>query len=492
MLILHLHCLDMIPTFRGHVFVSSGPSWPWFPALHMELGQAGDVELFCSSGRHFVCHRRTGEVVQLPDGQWQLAFDDQGLAVLWTGADAVFNASEFLQYTLVHLDEDSPAFVLDQQQEESSPELLQTFHSDYKGYSITLTPSGCTSGVEVPLYRFKHRISGASLWWDVCAIRKSFVVGKAASSWLYSWWRHWLASCEGLGLHIPHLRLSKVSRQQCNRDGEYLLWRCLPCPTLSTYALVAVLSRLCKPQVGQHRADKNGEHVEAWTLFARALFHRLGGAMPDDWVFMMDPNVVVRPRLPFGGVNPLACVYHKGHIDLRALLDEPLGEACLRRWGYAECEKVDVVNLLVKASSKVDRWFFMQLVWHLASMCEESFLETVSDVGAAGGEPARGAAHTVGKTATRWLKSREDGGRNARMYGHLLEGRKVFEVAREINISCCFDASRVGGKSRLLGAVCAGNRLAWTPPQVIRPQKSMGNIVPSSFSPHERWFQVGS
>lgn len=443
----------------------------------MELPQQADLILWRSLAGVFLCHESIGEVVLLAESEtWSLAFDEDGLGVLWNAEGAEVHASECMRYTLVAETADAPPFVLDKgAADDQLPAVtLRAFHSTYQAFTFEVTWVGRPEPVAAPFHVFQHRAGGARVWWAIGLIRKG-IFGQTSATWLYGWWDHWHRSLQALGLAVPHLRYAQQTKQtnKVRAAADWDMWRCLPHPCVSTFALVVILARLCKPQTGHFRHDKNGEHIAGWSAFARAWFAKVWAQESVECVVMMDDCVQVRPGLPFGGHDPAPIFARAGRLDLRALAAHPLGSQVLDHVRCVDASHADFLTVLIETSCKQFKWFFKQLVWLFATHCEEALLhfqEHGEKEVELPQDPFAAKRGTVGETWKRFVKRRVDGDRHKRMFGHLYSSRKYFQEAKGANgflqISAAFDASRVGGLGRMVGVVARGNDLAWPPPQV--------------------------
>ena len=319
--------------------------------------------------------------------------------------------------------------------------------------------------IAAPTFKFQHVCRGARVWWGLGEIRKQLLGDTKPSVWIYDWWWSWAKHCERFGLEIPHMRFAKACKRSSASAAAYDIYRSLQTPTVSSYALVLILMRLSKAQTGQGRQDKIKSHVALWSVFARSLIRKFSRDGLCEWVLMLDTQVVVRPGLPIAGASAVSVPFHNGCVDLRQCQGHPNGNQVVAALGAVSLHEVDVLDLMMCTSRVSLAWFCKQLLWHVGEMIDANVAQADDSLEGVASRPQASLVRSAPMTTQAvWYRRQQEGSRNLNLIAYLFASRRLFSTHRG-HVGFAFDASRVGGLSRLLGIGSVGNIVTWFPPQ---------------------------
>eukprot|EP00971_Amphidinium_carterae_P150647 2986542-Amphidinium_carterae.1 len=342
---------------------------------------------------------------------------------------------------------------------------------------------GVGSAQEVDIFLLSHEHSGCNVLYDLPSLYK-LVLGASATMtparWYFSWWPHWEKM---LALHrVPNVHLRKAAvvgekaAQALDDDVRFL-----KVPTVSTHVLLLLLSRWGSESKSSKK--KSDTARQSWKVCLMSLLKRWFPQGSQTVLHISsDTAAIAAPGYPVQGNN-----FIEVQIEGDELLWEPFIAADTQASSLVRvlenvAPRMKLCDLLwsLDAAGRKMQWLYDQVVLVLASTMERNLIrerERSSEM--ASGAPTCVALEEIlqsvqcGRRQRKYDKQRlrlqtkaaaMDGtARSAIQY--VMAMRKTFANAQVLHFA--WDASRVGGKGRLLGALtrCTGVA-AWLPPQV--------------------------
>lgn len=243
----------------------------------MELPFEGLVSLHSCHGRATLLHKLTWETVALPGppSAWSLTIDSEGVVRVRdsSGQNDVVASHCFSATVLCEVETES-LHVLPQGGDLVS---FADFLSPHKPLDVQMRHLGKVCAT-TRAWRFDRSQGGAVCFWslpDLYAAANA-PYSMSASQWYHSWWPWWTKRLGGFGISAsPHLRRASPTSQtgQAAQDDTFeMAYKVLPSYSMSTYALIALLSQWCSPPA--RGKNKSAEQIapKRWSQFATMLF----------------------------------------------------------------------------------------------------------------------------------------------------------------------------------------------------------------------------
>lgn len=231
----------------------------------MEVPDQGRLALCAQGGRSWLIHTVTRERAALPGDlshEWRLAFDKEGFGFVAKGDETLW-AADVLQLRLVSM-EGVGLVVLD---EDVATPLQEFLHQQRRKHLVV--PFSGRSGLVVVLFMFARvQIDECKFWWGLSSLYKAFEFDSVpAREWISNLQRWWSKRLLKLGFDRPHLRPSVRARWQ-EHPAHGVDDRCLDEASVSTPALLALLSQFCKERTN---SNKKQAILGAWQEFLVSL-----------------------------------------------------------------------------------------------------------------------------------------------------------------------------------------------------------------------------
>lgn len=361
---------------------------------------------------------------------------------------------------------------------------LHEYRSAHRPLEVPIKPASVGEAVTCVVFCLTHTVDGARVFW---AFRQIFdgLIGnciKTASMWYQNWWQWWARHFEAMGLPPTHLRKAVQPRLGgAARHVDPGPFRIFPEASTSSWGLVALLVRFVKPTRGS--AAKHENERLAWSSFLRGLMARaLENAVPSRRMLRLYLSLDSQEfSLPLAGCRPIELVMDGSEVDcapLDALDDQVFQKLWSQRtWKGTSVGFLDML-LFFGHLGRPALVYFSQVLRFAGSLVERIALpsppaRTAGESGVVSMEECVGSRYAKEKKHRLGVFQRQlalrayvekDGGRQLLQY--FCAGRECFQG--EQFVSAAFDASRVGGRSTLVGFVASTqNRGMWLPPQAL-------------------------
>ena len=454
----------------------------------MQAPESPFVRLCFDASKHgwIAYHELTGETQALPvgSGAWSKHEDDDGSVFFRQGENMMWAGQCF--HMVVLQDDEGSYFVLHGSDSENV-EPLQDYQQCHKEDELQLPVSGGSTSLK--LWRFQRPWSGSHFFWSLYSLRNS-TAGESSmtpSQWLESWWPWWTKFLGRLQIACPeHLRKASPKRnvREVPCPKTKLLFRVLPHPTASTFALLALMMRMSsKTTVGRSvRKDEKARLAMQSVLvgyFDLLLFRE---KVVWEAVVFMDQQATCTAGLPSQGQNPQilritpTCMVELGSLSSWG----EWGESLLVELGISdEIHLIEFCNIVVHAGAKY-LFLFAQLVHQLASRIEQNLLsalprQSVTDSSGRASDNCVSAVEAPESTKSQIPKRLASLGKFAQTslvdapkkvkLKYYFATRRNFANGQFISIS--MDATRLRRQGFLLAVIAKpGNVAAWLPPQV--------------------------
>ena len=263
-------------------------------------------------------------------------------------------------------------------------------------------------------------------------------------------------------------------------------WRIFDCPTCSSQLLMHLLVRWASPS--KSHVQKSESSRLSWEVMLRGVMELAVSQHPRREIHFFMTLHRCEPGKPLLGEDLISlAVSVDGLVDLSPVLasENPLADV-MRLAVPPLQERLPLLNLLVlldkigKKAATIHR----QLVNELASLLDQA-IHAQSDVRNPKAKSKQVGETSIDLTASRFgtaAKRRgdkvarkkkviqwRDKNRRRTVWRHCLAARQALQGQR--CVSAAFDASRLGGKGQMFGAIHGGQLTAWLPPQVLQCPK---------------------
>ena len=357
---------------------------------------------------------------------------------------------------------------------------LQDYKSVHEPRCVEVLGMGSSKPHDMLVYMLQHRVDGASCFWSLQRLYRSTIPANSvtASGWYQNWWRHWHKDAALLTIPRSHLRKSvALQHQKPAQDLEDAAFRIFQEASVSSAALIAILTRCSRPGKGDNGNAKDEVTRLHWNSFFRGLMLK---AMPHDFVITLfhEPHGCLWAA-PLHGSGLVEIHVGNGRADSRPLNYVP-GKEFSSAWRKRPwvSHMVDVVELLqfLSLKGKATRVVFLQCVHRCAQLvdCLAEMLPTeakdtaglvsVADMMVDEKQARRDRRARLGKLA--WEVSRhvpED--IRLRMLQYFVAMRGHFHAHHQY-MSIALDASRISLRNTLVGFVATPDNIGcWLPPQ---------------------------
>lgn len=372
---------------------------------------------------------------------------------------------------------------------------LVDFQQRHEALQIPVPLPARAIPVKITIFLLKQSVSGVWLLWSMSSWYQTCLGDSATctcSRWYQNWWPWWGKLLVSFGLDASHLR--KPVANSSKGDADPL--RFLAEPTMSTTAMVILLSRWSSES--KSSKDKNEPAKLAWQACLQGVLRfAFDETRSVNFAVYLDLAVSVRPGLPMVGVNQVRLPVRGCLIDLRPVLecDEPAVLQSLQAVGKihmpSQVHLFELCVMMDSAGRKV-QWLWKQFVHNITCVIDSTVLqlaetvhgptsdnveETDTDIPAEDLLIGRIAAQRQRRLAKHKLKLSPliSTVSARRILQYFLSSRKHFQKQQCLHVA--FDASRVGGLSRMLGFISRPDGFgAWMAPQAIKqtelPQQS--------------------
>ena len=432
------------------------------------------------------------EKVQLKAGKrWHLRFDDEEGAYVGAEGEESLWCEDVLNHFVY--DEDGVIHVVTPQDEDLT---LTAFRRRFSNIKVPFKAVSDVDPKVAHAYLLKQCVSGCVTLWSLKDVYEKLAAQGEKfkfSKWYQNWWKWWRKTAASLswedGFHFRKAAaVNGAGTGEAPAADEGDEERFLPEPVVSSYALVLVLAQGAAESRGK---PKDPDERLAWELALKTTIDRFFDAETEArWTIYLDPNAMVRPGLPVQGRNDLRLAVRGCKVDLSpiALSDEPsiqvVRDLLLDCADTASMRLSDLLMLLVK-NGKQCTWLLRQVLWHLGAWIDykvqleerkldpSQALDVVSDdydkfhgpdtlvTSSAQDKGARRRSKFADKMKIAYNTTKHVGMRLLQMFFCM---RSVFSDCSVFGFA--FDASRIGGRSRLLGFITLPTGVgAWLPPQ---------------------------
>ena len=445
-----------------------------------------------AESRYILFENLTEEKVDLGEGSWSLHFDDQYGPFIVNGEDEQHWCCDLVQHVVVAHPTMLGEVVV--QSPSGQRQTLREFRQKHRAVSIPLSVVGRGEPAKVDAFAFTNPTSGVYVRWSLPSLHKEFMsqAGETCSRWYQNWWQWWAKFIGTFGVDpAGHLRKASWTKHTADEAEEDDCTRFLPAASLSTFALIILLSRWANPS--KSSKDKNSTISASWTVCLQGVVGTFMSKGVLDLVMFLDAAVELRPSLPMNGNNMCTVRLTNGLIDMTPLVDcdeaaVVQAMACVKPFRSPTQVPLFEACLAFEQAGRRAGWLFKQLVFNIACFVESAILESLEPppAGEAGQARApdlpdalvlagRAQKHQMWRAARLAHKLKicpvKINDRARRILNYFFCLRRSFSTERTVHVA--FDASRVGGRNRLLGFISRPDGLgAWLPPQALSSRRN--------------------
>ena len=426
--------------------------------------------------RQILFENYTGEAVELEEGVWELGYDkDEDSCFIQPPDDESVWCDAVCDHVTVKFDGQLYVKTAD-----GEVLKLDDFRTRHTPKTFKLDEYGREEAKETDGFVLDQSVNGAWVLWNLTALYELYIgsAKQTPSSWYGNWWKWWKIWMEPfVGDVDAHLR--KGSRTRNTPKCANMMHRFFSVPTVSTFAVLRLVSRFANPAAGGRKDLKKPEGMKAWGACLHGLVSTHSRHVPHTtWSIFVDEAVDAQPGEPLRGNGKLSLDVRFGRIDLTPLVQSRDSLACeaMIEFDYEGDYACVPIELCLQHAGKLGDdgdWLFKQLLHHASCMIEGSILADVAE------DKSKALAQTAGeyldveaKAEARRKKRKGFIGKvadniteNTRMviFQYYFCLRKIFWERQFLHFS--FDASRVGNVSRMIGCItrCDGF-LGWMPP----------------------------
>eukprot|EP00971_Amphidinium_carterae_P348230 6490394-Amphidinium_carterae.1 len=436
----------------------------------------------CKVGQYLLYHVHTDEKRYLPEGKHTLHVSGDGNAYLHSASgtqwcDDVMEVCAFQHPSL-------PELWIEERS--GNKMALSAFQQRHVFASVPFKLSSAAVEIDIGTYVLKQSVWGSRILFALQAWFKHLVGAfskMSFSRWLTSWWPWWIKTLSLHSMQHEHLRKAKQLVQSSQSPLE-----CFEEVTISLPASLALFSKWAGQSKGK---SKDTTAQEAWFGGLQSLVHKFIGSSTDThrFVFFLETSVNMRLALPLTGSNRVFCDVRGSILDLSPIL---LSDVLPVKHAIAssKCKlqvQMDLVTVLVELQNGGRKmlWLYNQLLHNLSDCIEVSmlqFLDSAQQSACSKDESARASdvefltSKAKGRAERRLLRNSK-----AVLWKPVLPARtrvlKYYLFYRDMMrssdaaVQLSFDASRVGGKSILLGFCTCDGKAFWLPPQACSGTK---------------------
>eukprot|EP00971_Amphidinium_carterae_P066929 1325547-Amphidinium_carterae.4 len=454
----------------------------------MDAGGAWHALYVCpKTGKQILYNVHTKEKHYLPEGQHKLHVTSDGNAYLSTQSGTEW-CDDLLQLCVFQHPSEAVLWV----EERSGKKLpLSVYQQRYEYASVPFKLPNVATEIHVATYVLQQSVGGTRVLFSLQAWHQHLLgafTKLTFSRWLSSWWPWWQKSLQLHSMQQQHLRKAKSIGKPSENPLE-----CFEEVTISLPAALALFSKWAGQSKGK---TKDTQAQQAWLAGLQSLVNKFlpSQGTKHTFVFFLDTSVTGQLGLPLKGSNRIFCELAGGNLDIYPILlcdVLPVKHAI----ASSKCDLLpgmDLVSLLVELQNGGRKmlWLFNQLLHNVAECLQESMLEYL-----AGARKSASSTASAVSVEGDFLESKAAGRAQRRVQRHskhviwkpiMPMRRKVLKYflcfrdhvrAEGSSVKLAFDASRVGGKSILLGFCTSGSSGFWLPPQVRSGKKKLTSSI---------------
>jgi hypothetical protein len=419
--------------------------------------------------RTFLMCKLTEEKVYLPDNSWALSHDDDQKAYIQPCGGESSYCEEWMDNIVFEFPEDSGKLRVNFANGEHRRTLsLEEYQQRHRPHKVPLNIIGHALLVGFDVFALHSSVGGAWVLWSLSSMFGQIITGvdTTCASWYHNWWPWWRKILEKLGMDpAKHLRKPMMINVG-SKAAEMDPLRFLHVPVLSSYAVIALLTRW--GNISKGSVAKNEETRQAWRLLRESMFKKF--IVCHEFVelcFYIDSAAVATPGLPLQGLNGIRLPVRNGNMDLTPFASSDLPMLSCIPTKFQHLEDLSAVPIsevcdVIEAGGRSTHCLWMQMVVSLGAMIEQSIICNLAVV-----EPDEvfvSESHLLAGTAER------------QRMGRLLRFQSKMKIAPQCTVDMCLrllqfffaircafvnlrcfslacDASRLGGLNRMIGFV---------------------------------------
>ena len=344
----------------------------------------GFLHVVSWQGQPYLYHQITGEVAKLPEGDWNLRFDDQGQGVLENSSQDAFEwAHRFLKLHVGELEDGTMVELRKVNGCVQRSHVTKPFQEEqqrvHRAYLPVPRGLGALSS-DFEVFVSATAVHGSYMWWSLPCVYNA-IGGKKHRSW-YAFrggsWSRWRTVCEevvGLG---PCSLLRALPK-----ENEDMQWPFCPFQwaAANTFALIVILVRMVGPWTQNGRSD-------ALQPAAEELLEDLFRTLPQHFTLEVRRGAAWLPPYGLQGgsdKDKLTFVVQHGRIDLQSPRHQQprmFADNFLQLEDLDECGVLQLLESdpLVSACNSKRVGFLPSLVWQLGALLEVQLLQQPPEI----------------------------------------------------------------------------------------------------------------
>ena len=191
---------------------------------------------------------------------------------------------------------------------------LDDYQKRHRPAQLRFAQVGRPEGAKVGLAVLQQSVGGAWVLFSLTSLSSAFMQATETekAKWYHNCRKWWEKQLLALGLDAtPHLRRAQHTSHEASVPSPR---RFLQFPSLSSYAMVALVARWACESKGSKRKDEGKR--KAWmTCLSSMIYTFLGPTSHMEWTIYLDPAVKFYCGLPLSGDNRIRLAVNEGHAD---------------------------------------------------------------------------------------------------------------------------------------------------------------------------------
>lgn len=344
---------------------------------------AGRFELLFDAGQNkwLLYENNTEQKAILADGDWDLAVDEEGQAFVCNAAGQSEWADDLMDHIVVRNPASPEQLVV--MLKDGLHMSLTEYQQRHRSIQVPIKATGHGTPPSIAASLLRQPVGGALVLWCLPSLFNTLVkmvMATTCSGWYQNWWQWWTKHLMALGIE-PSLHIRKPAQINCD-DGERHPTRFLPTATMSTYALVTLMTRWS----GESKSGaKKNQSVQAhWHAALRGILDTFFGEQEAlEFGIFLDAAVQMRPGVPMQGSGFVRLRVTKGLVDVTPLLscDEQAVLETMATLGRltrpTELPLMHFCLLLDKAGRKA-QWLWKQLIFVISGEIDRCVARSLS------------------------------------------------------------------------------------------------------------------
>ena len=313
----------------------------------MNNGHSFDLVFDQPVGKFRLLHGQLGLEKLLTAGRWDLATDLSGKQSCYSECGArqwCADQFDFIYHCPQDKDEDE-AIVINVK--ETSKMRYIDFKQSHVALEVNVPWKGSGLLLAVGCYTLLSKHNGVKILWSLRSWHESVFSDRPEelfSRWYNNWWKWWEKGLVKIGLDEAHLRRSSPIGAKANEQTTEQI-RFLSEPTVSTYALLAVLTRLAK-EGKQVKKDK--EALQGFRNALKSIIAKYFVGITNFRIYL-DEAIEIQYGQPLRGFQPVDMPVSGTEVNLLPLLahDEAHTHSCLNSVNTFT-EPTELIDIFIK------------------------------------------------------------------------------------------------------------------------------------------------